>query len=89
MGFDRDKKKPVEERKAKPKDSKGKKKSRETEPSKKWEKYAVEGGKLIRKGKPCPKCGSGVFLAEHHDRLSCGKCHYMEVKKVEHKKVIS
>ena len=30
------------------------------------------------KGRPCPKCGSGVRLAEHKDRLSCGKCGYFE-----------
>lgn len=63
-------------------DKKGKKKPRETKSSKKWEKY--KDGKKI--GKPCPKCGSGVFLAEHKDRLSCGKCRYMEVKKSEPKK---
>jgi len=31
-----------------------------------------------RKNKFCPKCGAGVFLAQHKDRLTCGKCHYME-----------
>jgi ubiquitin-small subunit ribosomal protein S27Ae len=30
------------------------------------------------KNKFCPKCGAGVMLAEHKDRLYCGKCHYME-----------
>ena len=29
----------------------------------------------------CPKCGKGVFLAEHNDRLTCGNCGYMEIKK--------
>ncbi|MDD5503110.1 MAG: 30S ribosomal protein S27ae [Candidatus Thermoplasmatota archaeon] len=37
-------------------------------------------GKLIRKKKTCPKCGPGVFLAEHKNRLSCGKCGYAEIK---------
>lgn len=31
-----------------------------------------------RKNKFCPKCGDGVFLAKHKDRLVCGKCKYME-----------
>jgi ribosomal protein S27AE len=30
------------------------------------------------KNKFCPKCGPGVMLANHKDRLYCGKCHYME-----------
>jgi small subunit ribosomal protein S27Ae len=38
-------------------------------------------GKLERKKKHCPKCGPGVFLAEHADRLACGKCSYTEFKK--------
>lgn len=47
---------------------------------KKWENYQIEGESIIRKNKFCPKCGSGVFLAEHSDRLSCGHCGYMEKK---------
>ena len=43
--------------------------------------YKVEGGKLVRTRKACPKCGPGVFLAEHKDRLSCGNCHYTESRK--------
>jgi small subunit ribosomal protein S27Ae len=42
--------------------------------------YEVSGDALKRKNKSCPKCGSGYFLAEHKDRLSCGKCGYMEKK---------
>lgn len=38
-------------------------------------------GKLERKKRHCPKCGPGVFLAEHADRNSCGKCGYTEFKK--------
>ncbi len=40
--------------------------------------YAVNGGKLERKNKNCPKCEKGTFLANHKDRLTCGKCGYME-----------
>jgi ubiquitin-small subunit ribosomal protein S27Ae len=36
-------------------------------------------GKL--KKKTCPKCGAGVFMAEHKNRISCGKCGYTEFKK--------
>jgi len=31
-----------------------------------------------KKNKTCPKCGPGFFLANHKDRLTCGKCGYME-----------
>jgi small subunit ribosomal protein S27Ae len=44
--------------------------------------YAVgKDGKVERKKKHCPKCGPGVFLADHKDRVSCGKCGYTEFKK--------
>jgi ubiquitin-small subunit ribosomal protein S27Ae len=32
------------------------------------------------KNKSCPKCGPGCFLAEHANRVSCGKCGYTEMK---------
>nr|AIF10184.1 Ribosomal protein S27AE [uncultured marine group II/III euryarchaeote KM3_44_G05] len=31
---------------------------------------------MIRKNETCPKCGPGVFLANHPDRKSCGRCGY-------------
>lgn len=40
--------------------------------------YQVEGGKLVRTHKACPKCGPGVFLAQHKDRAHCGRCGFME-----------
>ena len=43
--------------------------------------YKVSDNKLERVRKNCPKCGAGVFLAEHKDRFSCGKCGYTEFKK--------
>jgi len=49
--------------------------------SKRWELYEIKDGKVIRKNRICPKCGDGVFLAKHGDRLSCGKCGYTESKK--------
>ena len=45
-----------------------------------WTKYEVIGETLKRKGRSCPKCGSGIFLAEHKDRTTCGTCHYTEFK---------
>lgn len=43
--------------------------------------YEIKDGKITRKNKSCPKCGDGVFLANHGDRLSCGSCGYTESKK--------
>jgi ubiquitin-small subunit ribosomal protein S27Ae len=43
--------------------------------------YDIKGGKLNRLRKECPRCGHGVLLAEHRDRLTCGKCGYTSYKK--------
>lgn len=43
----------------------------------KWDAYDTQG-ELKRGLKACPKCGAGVFMAQHQDRLSCGKCGYTE-----------
>jgi small subunit ribosomal protein S27Ae len=40
--------------------------------------YALEGDALKRLKKHCPKCGPGVFMGAHKDRVSCGKCGYTE-----------
>ena len=40
----------------------------------------LEGDKIVRLRRHCPKCGDGYFLAEHKNRLSCGKCGYTEFK---------
>lgn len=47
----------------------------------KRELYAVEGEKVVRQRRFCPRCGPGVFLAEHENRFSCGSCGYTEIKK--------
>ncbi len=47
----------------------------------KRELYQVEGEKLTRLRRFCPRCGPGTFLAEHENRLTCGKCGYTEFKK--------
>jgi small subunit ribosomal protein S27Ae len=42
--------------------------------------YKVNGEKLERQSKFCPKCGPGIFMANHKDRYTCGACKYMEKK---------
>jgi small subunit ribosomal protein S27Ae len=46
----------------------------------KSERYDSSTNVLKRKNKFCPKCGPGVFMAEHKDRVACGRCGYMEKK---------
>ncbi len=60
-------------------------KVKEKKVQKKHEAYEVEGDTLKRKSRMCPKCGPGIFMAEHKDRYSCGKCGYMEKKPSEKK----
>ncbi|NYT05329.1 MAG: 30S ribosomal protein S27ae [Methanomicrobiales archaeon] len=43
--------------------------------------YTIEGDRCVAAKKHCPRCGPGVFLAEHADRSACGKCGYTEFKK--------
>ena len=58
----------------------GKKKKNPKKTSKVSNNYKVSGDKLERSNKFCPKCGQGVFMAEHKNRTTCGKCGYMEKK---------
>ena len=55
----------------------GKKPHKNKPTSEKYKKYS--NGK--KNGKTCPRCGPGVFLAEHKDRAHCGKCNYTEFLK--------
>jgi small subunit ribosomal protein S27Ae len=43
--------------------------------------FKVEGDKVTTTKKYCPRCGPGVVMAEHKDRVACGKCGYTEFKK--------
>jgi small subunit ribosomal protein S27Ae len=43
--------------------------------------FKVEGNKVTTTRKYCPRCGPGVIMAEHKDRIACGKCGYTEFKK--------
>lgn len=59
----------------------GKKKKHKKKPYTVSKFYRIEDGKLNRSRKFCPVCGPGTFLADHGDRLSCGRCGYTEWKK--------
>ncbi len=48
--------------------------------TKAWEKYDIEGQEVKRNSRSCPRCGEGVFLADHGNRLTCGKCGFSEIK---------
>lgn len=41
-----------------------------------WKYYKIENDKLVRLRNKCNKCGS--FLAQHKDRLYCGKCYFTQ-----------
>ena len=43
--------------------------------------YDITGAKIKCLNQTCPRCGKGVFLANHKDRRSCGKCSYTEIRK--------
>ncbi len=53
-------------------------------PAAKGKKYNVrnvfekQGTTLNSKNKTCPKCGPGMYLGAHKDRVYCGMCHYTE-----------
>jgi small subunit ribosomal protein S27Ae len=64
-------------------DKQGKKAHKNKLTSKKYSHYKVEGDKITRERKSCPRCGAGTFLAKHKDRLCCGKCKYTEFLKKE------
>ena len=41
--------------------------------------YNISGDKIEKKNRTCPKCGPGMFLARHKDRVVCGQCRYVEI----------
>jgi ubiquitin-small subunit ribosomal protein S27Ae len=65
----------------------GKKKKINKKSSERWKKYKIQGDKIERSAKFCPRCGPGVFLAKHKNRLFCGKCRYTSFEKSEIEKV--
>jgi ubiquitin-small subunit ribosomal protein S27Ae len=66
---------------AEKKEAKGKKQKKDKKPLEVWKRYTTAGGKAVSKNKNCPKCGADSALANHKNRLYCGKCHYVEMRK--------
>ena len=42
--------------------------------------YKVEGDKVTRARPTCERCGPGYFMADHHDRYTCGHCGFTRYK---------
>jgi small subunit ribosomal protein S27Ae len=42
--------------------------------------YKVEGNKVTRARPTCERCGPGYFMAEHHNRYTCGHCGFTRYK---------
>ncbi len=42
--------------------------------------YKVEGDKISRAHPTCEPCGPGYFMADHHDRYTCGHCGFTRYK---------
>ena len=59
------------------KSGEGKKEHKNKPTSVKYKHYTLSGS-TVKKAKFCVKCGPGIFLAQHKDRLACGKCRYTE-----------
>ena len=54
-------------------------KGRKHETIKIWKKYELKGDTFTRKNNFCPRCGQGVFLSKHKNRLYCGRCGYTSI----------
>ena len=63
----------------KPVKGKGATKARHS--SKRYQLYEVSSNSVKRKNKFCPKCGVGIFMANHKERATCGKCGFTEFHK--------
>ncbi len=48
--------------------------------------YKIDNSTFERTKRECPRCGKGIFMADHKDRYTCGKCGYTEFKKDHSKK---
>ena len=48
--------------------------------------YKINNSTIERTKRECPRCGKGIFMADHKDRYTCGKCGYTEFKKDSSKK---
>ena len=45
--------------------------------------YKIEGDKVTRVRPTCERCGIGYFMADHHDRYTCGHCGFTRYKQAE------
>jgi small subunit ribosomal protein S27Ae len=45
--------------------------------------YKVENDKATRLRPTCERCGPGYFMADHHDRYTCGHCGFTRYKRTE------
>jgi small subunit ribosomal protein S27Ae len=43
--------------------------------------YKLEGDKVSRLRPTCERCGPGYFMADHHDRFTCGHCGFTRYKR--------
>ncbi len=43
--------------------------------------YKIEGDKVARQRPTCERCGPGYFMADHHDRYTCGHCGFTRYKR--------
>ena len=43
--------------------------------------YKIEGDKVSRQRPICERCGPGYFMADHHDRFTCGHCGFTRYKR--------
>ncbi len=42
--------------------------------------FKVEGDKVSRTRPTCERCGPGYFMADHHNRYTCGHCGFTRYK---------
>ena len=77
---------PVEKKKEKKSQKERPKSKKKHTKVKIWKLYKVAGGKVERKNEPCPRCGSGTFLASYKNRTYCGKCGWSKIKEKEEQK---
>ena len=59
---------------------KGKKQKKHKEEKGVHAMYKIEGDKVSRARPTCERCGPGYFMADHHDRYTCGHCGFTRYK---------
>ena len=43
-----------------------------------YEYYKIDGDKASKVKKVCSRCGKGIFMSEHKNRRTCGRCNNTE-----------